>query len=271
MVSGRGTGGWRVGRVFVVSCEHAGNKVPKRHAGLFRSATARAALDSHRGWDPGSVEIGEQLARELDAPLVVQRVSRLLVECNRSLGHPALFSEFSLGLSEAERAVVLERYWSHHRDAVRRHVDAAPPGLTVVHLGVHTFTSAWKGRRRPTDIGLLYDPRRRTEADLARRWRRELERLVGGEGWSGGVAVGGAVDASDGPERGSARPVALEGLRVHLNRPYRGWTDGLTTTLRREHYETRYLGIELEVSQRLVPLPADVVSRIGRALRSVVE
>lgn len=149
---------------------------------------------------------------------------------------------------------MLERYWSRHRNAVRRHVDAAPPGLTVVHLAVHSFTPVWKGRRRPTDIGLLYDSRRRMEADLARRWRRELKRLVGREGRSDGVA----------------RPVTLKNLRIHLNRPYRGWTDGLTSTLRAEYDETRYLGIELEVSQRLVPLPADVVSRIGRALRSVV-
>lgn len=227
----------------VVSCEHAGHDVPEAYRVLFASRAARAALRSHRGWDRGSVEIGEQLARELESPLVVQRVSRLLVDCNRSLGHPALFSEFSRGLSESERAVVLDRYWRPHRDAVRRLVDAAPPETTVLHVGIHTFTPVWEGVARTTDVGVLYDPRRTLEAAVARRWR---DALVGS-------------------------PAARAGLRIHLNRPYRGWTDGLTTTLRGERPEGRYLGIELEVSQRLVPVSVRLVSAIGTALRAAVE
>lgn len=244
-------GAGAVGRRFavVVSCEHAGNEVPERYAPSFASAAARAALESHRGWDPGSLEIGERLAAELDAPLVVQRVSRLVVECNRSLDHPSLFSEFTRGLSERERAELLERYWRAHRDAVRKLVDGAPPGPTVVHVGVHTFTPVWKGRSRSTDVGLLYDPSRGLEAGVARRWRRELVRRLG-------------RDERPGVDEGA------RALRVHLNRPYRGWTDGLTTTLRGEMPEARYLGIELEVSQRLVPASAGLVRRIAHALRA---
>jgi predicted N-formylglutamate amidohydrolase len=223
----------------VVSAEHAGNEIPARYRTLFDSDAARRALVSHRGWDPGSAEIASLLARECDAPLVAQRVSRLLVECNRSLGHRALWSEFSRGLAGQERSGVLDRYWHAHRDAVRRLVDRAPEGATVVHVGVHTFTPVWKERPRATDIGLLLDPRRRRERHIAGRWRRGL-----------------------------ARAFAAEGLRVHLNLPYRGWTDGLTTTLRGQLPEDRYVGIELEVSQRLVPLPAEAASRLAAALRS---
>jgi predicted N-formylglutamate amidohydrolase len=223
----------------VVSCEHAGNEIPARYRTLFDSDAARRALVSHRGWDPGSAAIAAVLARECDAPLVAQRVSRLLVECNRSLGHRALWSEFSRRLTEQEKTGVLDRYWHAHRNAVRRLVDRAPEGATVVHVGVHTFTPVWKERPRATDIGLLFDPRRTRERDIAGQWRRGL-----------------------------ARAFATEGLRVHLNLPYRGWTDGLTTTLREQHPEDRYVGLELEVSQRLVPLPAEAASRLAAALRS---
>jgi hypothetical protein len=41
-------------------------------------------------------------------------------------------------------------------------------------------------------------------------------------------------------------------LRVRLNYPYRGTSDGLTTALRREHAAASYIGIEIEMNQRLI-------------------
>jgi predicted N-formylglutamate amidohydrolase len=224
---------------YVLSCEHGGNEIPPAYLGLFESPAAQAALASHRGWDPGSLEIAERLACVLDAPLVVQRVSRLLVECNRSLGHPRLWSEFSSGLTSVEKAHVLFHHWQAHRDAVRRAIGRIERGARVVHLSVHTFTPVWEGRTRATDIGLLYDPARAGEGGVARTWQRVL----------------------------GAQPPA-RGLKIHLNRPYRGWTDALVTALRRELAEARYLGLELEVSQGLVPVPAEVVDAVGTSLRS---
>jgi predicted N-formylglutamate amidohydrolase len=222
---------------FVLSCEHGGNEIPAPYATHFASAEARAALASHRGWDPGSVEVAERLARVLDAPLVVQRVSRLLVECNRSIDHPKLWSEFSAGLSDVEKAHVLFRHWQAHRDAVRRAISKVEPGALVVHVSVHTFTPVWDGRPRATDVGLLYDPARVGERRVAMAWQRAL-----------------------------AREAPARGLGVHLNRPYRGWTDGLVTALRREIPESRYLGFELEVSQGLVPVPAGLVDAMAGTL-----
>ena len=60
-------------------------------------------------------------------------------------------------------------------------------------------------------------------------------------------------------------------LAIHLNRPYRGWTDGLTSSLRRELPEDRYVGVELEVSQRLATTSAPEIGRwIGRGLREAL-
>ena len=149
---------------------------------------------------------------------------------------------------------MIDRHWSRHRETVRERVRSAPPGVTVVHVGVHTFTPVWKGRRRTTTIGLLYHPRRPAEAGLVRRWRRELVRRLPAE----------LLPADQFP---------AGQLRVHLNRPYRGWTDGLTTALRRELPDSRYLGIELEVSQGLT-VARGMAKEIGQAaataLRSVL-
>jgi predicted N-formylglutamate amidohydrolase len=174
------------------------------------------------------------MARRLGAPLYVSAITRLLVEINRSPGHPHLFSEFSAGLDRAGRARVLEEYYEPHR----RRVEAAVRSTiekrgSVVHVGVHSFVPRLGRVARNADIGLLYDPGRARERDLCWRWR-------------------------DGLRESS-------GLRVRLNYPYRGNADGFTTWLRRRLPARRYAGIELEINQAcLVDVDARARARLLR-------
>ena len=206
--------------VLFVSCEHGGNAVPAAFRGLFPGRAARAALDSHRGWDPGALELARALARGRGARLEATTVSRLLVEANRTPGHPRFFSEFTRDAPAAVRARIERLHWAPHRRAVERAVARlVARGRRVVHVASHSFTPVWEGRVRDVDVGLLFDPRRPHEAEFVRAWRAAL--------------------------------LALDpGLRVRLNRPYRGWTDGLPTALRGKHPPGRYSGVELEVNQR---------------------
>lgn len=149
-------------------------------------------------------------------------------------------------MSAPERATVLDLYWRTHRERVVGRVMGG--GSLVVHIGVHTFTPIWNGRERATDIGLLYDPARSGEVKLVRAWRREM------------VAAA--------PPALRDVPASRAPTAIHLNRPYRGWTDGLTTSLRKELPEGRYVGVELEVSQRLATTSATEIGRwIGNGLR----
>ena len=224
----------------VFSCEHGGTDVPAEYQDLFRSKAARNSLRTHRGWDEGAADLAAALSRGADAPLVVQHVTRLLVECNRSVGHPQLWSEFSRDLPEVHKQRILDRYWRPHREAVRQLVESCEPGL-VIHVSVHSFSPVWHGRRRSTHIGLLYDPSRSLEARLAASWRTCL-----------------LSDAK------------TAHLGVHRNRPYRGWTDGLTTTLRNEFPATRYAGLELEVSQELMPASSSLMAGLATGLSEAV-
>jgi predicted N-formylglutamate amidohydrolase len=200
----------------ILSCEHGGNRIPPRYAALFRGA--KRALESHRGYDPGSLELARLMARQLRAPLVYSTVSRLLIELNRSPGHPRLFSEFSRPLDPAAREELVQRYYLPYRRRVTALVEEAlRRGGRVLHVGVHTFTPDFEGVRRTADVALLYDPARRFERNVADRWLAALRRL---------------------------RP----DLELRRNYPYRGTSDGLTTILRR-HFGPRYAGIELEVNQ----------------------
>ncbi|HTO59218.1 MAG TPA: N-formylglutamate amidohydrolase, partial [Pseudomonadales bacterium] len=66
----------------VVTCEHGGHRIPPRWAALFERR--RTLLESHRGWDSGALTFARKLAKALDAPLVANTTSRLLVDLNRS-------------------------------------------------------------------------------------------------------------------------------------------------------------------------------------------
>jgi predicted N-formylglutamate amidohydrolase len=204
----------------LVTCEHGGNHVPPRWAPLF--VDAGEALSTHRGWDPGALKLARDLARRLRAPLRTATVTRLVVDLNRSPRHPRVFSEWTRGLSREERSELLARYHTPHRSAVERDVaELMRRGRRVLHLGVHSFTPFLDGVERRADLALLYDPRRPLERALCSSWAEALAR-------------------------------DLSGLAVRRNQPYRGVSDGLTTSLRRRFPADAYLGVEIEVSQRLL-------------------
>jgi predicted N-formylglutamate amidohydrolase len=201
----------------VLTCEHGGNRVPARYHRLF--AGQRRLLATHRGYDIGALNAARFLSRRLDAPLVSATVTRLVVDLNRSIGHPRAFSEFSRPLPAEERERIVADHYRPYRDEVRRRVSKGVADGRLLHLSVHSFTPVLDGVERRADIGLLYDPSRADETRLAREWRAALFSVA--------------------PD-----------LRVRSNYPYRGVSDGLIPALRREFAPSRYIGIEIEINQR---------------------
>jgi predicted N-formylglutamate amidohydrolase len=205
---------------FLITCEHGGNRIPAPYRRLFRGR--RALLATHRGYDPGALAMARALAGAFRAPLVTSTVSRLLVELNRSIGHPQLFSAATRDTPPALRAQILERYYRPYRAQVERLVgQSVSRGRRVIHVSSHSFTPELDGEVRNADVGLLYHPGRRGEARLCARWQASL--------------------AASSPE-----------LRVRRNYPYAGKSDGLTSYLRRRFAPGAYIGIELEVNQGIV-------------------
>jgi predicted N-formylglutamate amidohydrolase len=202
----------------VITCEHGGNVIPSKWNSLFEGADD--VLATHRGYDPGALELANRFARELQAPIVSSTVSRLLVELNRSPDHPQLFSEFTGRLDETAREELLKGYYEPYRAQVRKFMERgiAEAGC-VVHLSVHSFTPVWDGVVREVDVGLLYDPERPGEKQFCDAWNEALSTYD-------------------------------DDLRVRHNAPYEGTSDGLTTLLRTVYPADLYLGIELEVNQR---------------------
>lgn len=200
----------------IVTCEHGGNKIPKPYRRLFEKHCA--VLDSHRSYDLGALKTARLMARHFNAPLFEADTSRLLVDLNRSLGHPQLFSWVTRILSDKLKNQILSDCYNAHRDpiedTVRKRVASEK---TVLHIACHSFAPILKGCVRSMHIGLLYDPHRESEKMLCRNWKRSMIE----------------IDAT---------------LKIRSNAPYRGVSDGLATYLRR-HFQHRYLGIELELNQ----------------------
>ena len=227
----------------IFSCEHASKRVPLAYRKLFRGR--ERLLDSHRGWDPGALELARHLARAFDAPLFRGVVTRLLVDLNRSLDATTLFSEYSRRFSDEDRERLVRRYWRPYHDAVRLAAERKiARGERVLHVGVHSFTPVFHAKRRPTDVGILFDPDRPRETRFAEAFR-------------------------------SALRAELDGLRIDWNRPYTGTTDAITTSLRHDLPRTSYLGIEIEVNQRFPRGERgrwrSIRNGIGRALKKALD
>ena len=208
----------------VVSCEHASNRIPPGiDLGL-----PRRVLETHVAWDIGSPAVAKRLAMALACPLHLGTVSRLVVDLNRSVRHPRLAARHLDGnevpgnarLGRAGREERVRAYHVPYRDAVLADLTSAMhDGGTALHLSVHSFTPVFGAVRRMADVGLLYDPSRAPERQLAVR-----------------LAAG----------------LAADGLRVRRNYPYRGTSDGFTSWLRKSHGPRRYVGIEIEANQALL-------------------
>lgn len=205
-------------QALVFTCEHAGNKIPEPFIEMI--SIPEEVLQSHRGWDPGAMEVATFLSNEFAAPLFSTDVSRLLIEANRSFGSPQLFSEFTRGLPDAIKTRLVEEYWKPYRSRVESFGHSlVAQGYRLVHYSIHSFTPIWNGEVRQVDVGLLYDDERELEAAHCSHLEQVIKNIK--------------------PD-----------LKVIHNEPYSGKADGLTTYLRTRFQSRDYLGIEIEINQK---------------------
>lgn len=152
---------------FVIVVDHASARIPRRLGNL---GLPPDELQRHIAWDIGALGVARRMAEALDAPLVAQNYSRLVIDCNRdprvatsiptigeSIGIPG-----NIGLSrvqiEARRAQIFDPY--HAR--VRELLDArAAAGRTTILIAQHSMTNIFKGVRREMQAAVLYNRDRR--------------------------------------------------------------------------------------------------------------
>lgn len=170
---------------FVIVVDHASARIPRRLGDL---GLRPFELDRHIAWDIGSLAVARQVAAALDAPLIAQRYSRLVIDCNRDPGVASSIPQVSeltlipgnIGLSEEEvaarRAEIFEPYHAHIRALLDERLAAGRPTILVAQ---HSMTDLFKGVRREMHAAVLYNRDRRFAALVLERLRRQHGLVVG--------------------------------------------------------------------------------------------
>lgn len=136
-------------------CEHAGKAIP---ASLGDLGVSQEVIESHRGWDIGAETLARKLADRLGAPLVIQRYSRLVIDCNRPHNSPlsvptesdTVVIPSNQSASSADRVARVEEIFMPMNAAISRLVAGRKAAFSV-----HSFTPEMNGRARPWHAGFL--------------------------------------------------------------------------------------------------------------------
>jgi predicted N-formylglutamate amidohydrolase len=133
---------------FLLVADHAGNLIPRV---LSRLGVAEAELRRHIAWDIGIAGLGRLLADALDATLIQQNYSRLVIDCNRSLEVASSIPDISehtpilgnAGVSEADRAVrAVEIFWPYHNRIEAELDRRRQAGRATAHNAPYTVNDA---------------------------------------------------------------------------------------------------------------------------------
>ena len=201
---------------FLLTCDHYGRLIPRALGDLGLPADE---FTRHIAWDIGIAGVAERLAKHLDAHLIAQRYSRLVIDCNRPPGAPSSIPRISEattiqgneGLTreaaEARRRQIFDPY--HHR--IEEVIDRrSHDQLPTVLVSLHSFTPVYAGIARPWHIGTLYHRDTKLPTLLLKSLRAESDLVVGD---NEPYAVSDETDYTI-PVHGEARGLMNSGLEI---------------------------------------------------------
>ncbi|MBY8825350.1 N-formylglutamate amidohydrolase [Sphingomonas colocasiae] len=143
----------------LLTCEHASNHVPDG----ISLGVGPDALQSHIGYDIGAAAVTRRLAELLDAPAILSRCSRLVIDCNRPLLSPESIPDSvagieipgNRGLSAAARAARARLYFQPFHDAIAGMLHRRDADVRHLLVSMHSFTPRLGDVERPWDVGVL--------------------------------------------------------------------------------------------------------------------
>jgi predicted N-formylglutamate amidohydrolase len=169
---------------FIIAVDHAAARIPRC---LHNLGIPAAELKRHIAWDIGALAVARQVAAALDAPLVAQNYSRLVIDCNRdplvasSIPTKSEATEIpgNIGLSEAEIAVRRAEIFEPYHDRLRALLDARhAAGRPAILVAQHSMTDTYHGVRREMHGAVLYNRDRRFAGLVLDALRREPNLII---------------------------------------------------------------------------------------------
>jgi predicted N-formylglutamate amidohydrolase len=238
---------------FLLTCDHYGRLIPRMLADL---GLPESELTRHIAWDIGIAGVAETLSKHLDAHLVAQRYSRLVIDCNRPPAAASSIPRISEATTipgneaitrdaaEARRRQIFEPYHRRIDEIIDQRLRR---GMPTVLVSLHSFTPVYAGITRPWHIGTLYHRDTRLPPLLLKHLRAEADLVVGD---NEPYAVSDETDYTI-PVHGEARGLMNSGIEIRQDlisdqAGQRQWADRLA----------RIFG-EIETTLRAARLPAN--------------
>ncbi len=201
---------------FLLTCDHYGRLIPRALGDL---GVPASELTRHIAWDIGIAGVAEALSKQLDAHLIAQRYSRLVIDCNRPPGAASSIpriseatavpgnEELTRDAAEARRRQLFDPYHGRIQEVIERRLR---DGVPTVLLALHSFTPVYDGVIRPWHIGTLYHRDTRLPPLLLKLLRAEADLVVGD---NEPYAVSDGTDYTI-PVHGEARGLMNSGIEI---------------------------------------------------------
>jgi predicted N-formylglutamate amidohydrolase len=170
---------------FLIVADHAGNSIPRA---LGRLGVSETECERHVAWDIGIGAVCRLVADALDATLVQQNYSRLVIDCNRTPGSETSIPETSeftpvpgnVGLSESRKATRVREIFRPYHDRIGSELDRRrKAGRPAALIAMHSFTPVFEGVARPWHVGVLYNRDKRFAHLLMALLKRKVGLVVG--------------------------------------------------------------------------------------------
>jgi len=184
---------------WIVTCDHASNRVPPEVAGGDLGLPA-ADMARHIAYDVGAAGVARALARALDAPMIASDFSRLVIDPNRGEDDPTLVMKIYDGSiipanRHADAAEIARRLALFHRPYHRALEGLIARRDAPLIVAIHSFTPQFVGRPpRPWHVGVLYAGDTRLALPLLARLNAEPDLCVGDNQPYSGHLPGDALD-----------------------------------------------------------------------------
>ena len=175
----------------VFTCEHASAALPEPWTWPPQD---HWLVDTHWAIDIGAADFTRRVAARLQAPAVLSRFSRLLIDPNRPLDSDTLFRENAEGrtahlnesLLEAERKRRIERFYHPYHAAVSSLVERSACDTV---FSIHTFTDDYEGEKRHLEVGVLFDDDEEPAYRLVKHLASAGFHVAPNEAWSGKMGL----------------------------------------------------------------------------------
>jgi predicted N-formylglutamate amidohydrolase len=170
---------------FLIVVDHASNVIPRSLGGL---GIPESECQRHIAWDIGIATVSRLLAAALDATVIQQNYSRLVIDCNRRPGTETsipVASELTsipgnIGLNGSRISERVRKIFNPYHNRIAAELDRRrQASRPAVLIAMHSFTPDFMGVERPWHCGMLYNREPRFAHVLLALFKREGGILVG--------------------------------------------------------------------------------------------